>query len=83
MAGFCRGHSRYLRTSLESTFELVFCLTVYDRGLQPLADLACHVCVMKTAVIEDCRTVCTPSLRTRRASRRDAARVEPGVPGAK
>ena len=77
-AGFCRGHSRYLRRSRETIFGLVFCLTAYDRGLQPLADLACHVCVMKTAVMQDYRTVRTLWLRAHTASRRDAARVEPG-----
>jgi hypothetical protein len=64
----------------EPISELVFCLTAYDRGLQPLADLACHVRVMKTAVMQDYRTVCTPWLRAHRASRRDAARVDLGVP---
>jgi hypothetical protein len=32
--------------SPETISELLSCLTTYDRGLQPLADLACHVCVI-------------------------------------
>jgi hypothetical protein len=43
-----------------TTSELVVCLTTYDRGLQPLADLASHVCVMKTTVMHDRRTSVLP-----------------------
>jgi len=50
--GVLSAQSRCLQSSLETASEMVICLTDIDRGLQPLADLACHVCVMNTGVMQ-------------------------------